>query len=439
MVVLSCLLLTGIPASAAGLIRDAEIERTLNAAARPLLQQAGVPVVSTNILIVNDTSMNAFVAGGNNIFVHAGLVMKLESVEMLQAVLAHEIGHITGGHAMQRAVGATSAGSAAGIGILLSLLTAAASGEASAGGAVMLGTADAVRNSVLSNTRAQEASADQSGVRYMAAAGIDPSPTLDVLNMFRGQELLSTQHLDPYARTHPIWSDRIARLKGYVSAYKPRAVQMQDEDIGYWYERAQAKFRGFIQSPKSTLQRYPESDTSEPALLARAVAYHRQGMTAKALASVDTLIGKRPDDAYYHELKGQILLESGKVSAAVQSYRRAVELAPKESLIQSGLGRALLATDTPANNKEALLTLTKSHSQDQRDGNMLRDLALAYARDGQNGMASVITAERYALAGNFKQATIHAKRAQNVLPQGTIGWLRADDILIAAKALEKGK
>lgn len=438
-VALTCavLCLTVAPAFSNGLIRDAEIERTLQSAAGPLLQKAGLPVSSTNILIVNDRSMNAFVAGGNNIFINAGLVMRLKSVEMLQAVIAHEIGHITGGHISQRAANLAGAKSAAGIGVILGLITAA-TGNHKAAAAVTIGSADAVRKSILSNTRSQEASADQSGARYMAAAGIDPAAAIEVLDLFRGQELLSVQNIDPYAQTHPLSSERISRLRGYVAAYRPKD-SAQAPDIGYWYGRAVAKFRGFLDTPKTTLKRYPSSDDSDAALLARAIAYHRLPDPAKAIASIDRLIGMRPDDAFYHELKGQFLLESGKAAPAVTAYRKAAGLAPDEPLIQSGLGRALLATDIPANNKTALAILKKSYSQDSRDAMTLRNLALAYARDGQGGMASVITAERYALASDFKQATIHAERAKQALPQGTSGWLRADDIVIAAKRMNDGK
>lgn len=431
------LCLTTGPILAAGLIRDAEIERTLQSAARPLLQKAGLPVSSTNILIVNDRSMNAFVAGGNNIFINAGLVMRLKSVEMLQAVIAHEIGHITGGHASQRAANLAGAQSAAGLGMILGLITAAA-GSPQAGAAVAFGSSDAVHRSILSNTRAQEASADQSGARYMAAAGIDPAAAIELLDLFRGQELLSVRNIDPYAQTHPLSSERISRLRSYVAAYRPRD-SAQRPDLAYWYARASAKFRGFLDSPKSTLKRNPASDDSEAALLARAIAWHRLPDAAKATTAIDRLITMRPDDAFYHELKGQFLLESGKAAAAVKSYRKAAGLAPDEPLIQSGLGRALLATDTGANNKAALAILKKAYTTDSRDAMTLYNLALAYARDGQAGMASVITAERYALASDFKQATIHAERAKQVLPQGTSGWLRADDIVIAAKRMTDGK
>jgi predicted Zn-dependent protease len=432
-----CLVVLANPASAKGLIRDAEIERTLASAARPLLQKAGVPVSATNIFIVNDRDMNAFVAGGNNIFINAGLVMRLKSVEMLQAVIAHEIGHITGGHQSQRAAGMGSARTAAGIGILLGLATALA-GQTDTGVGIAIGSADAAKRSVLANTRAQEASADQSGARYMALAGIDPKAALDVLNLFRGQELLSTAHVDPYTVTHPLSSDRISRLRTVVAAYKP-GQSIQPPDMDYWYARTVAKFRGFMDASKSTLKRYPKTDTSEAAMLARAVAYHRLPNAAKALAEINALIKKRPKDPYYHELKGQILLESGKAQSAIQSYETASKLAPDQPLILAGLGHAMLATDTKANNKAALNTLKKAYAADPRDGQMLRNLALAYARSGNTGMASVVTAERYALASNFKTARIHAERAIGLLPQGSSGYLRADDIIVLANRQKKRK
>jgi predicted Zn-dependent protease len=229
----------------------------------------------------------------------------------------------------------------------------------------------------------------------------------------------------------------MSRLRGYVTAYRP-VESTQPAEMAYWYDRTVAKFRGFLDHPRSTLKRYPDSDTSEAALMARAIALHRLPDPARAVRAIDELIARRPGDPYYHELKGQFLLENGDARPAVASYRRAAELAPDEALIQSGLGRALLATDTQANNAAALETLKKAYARDARDGQTLYNLALAYARDGQHGMASLLTAERYALASDFKQATIHAERAQKVLPRGTTGWLRADDIIVAAKRMREG-
>ena len=422
-------------ASAQGLIRDAEIERTLRIVAQPIVKAAGVGRIS--FFIVNSHSPNAFTTGGNNIFIHSGLIRRMKSVEMLQSVIAHEIGHITGGHITQRITNIGSANTAAGIGVLLGVLTAAAGGGSGAIGIAAAGQSIGQRN-YFSFTRGQESAADQSGARYMANAGIDPSAALDVLNIFRGQEALSISRQDAYTLTHPLSSQRISDLKTYVAAYKHRPTT-QSKTVDYWYARSLAKFNSFIGSPKGILRKVPKSDKGEIATLTRAIAYHRLPNKNKSLKAIKRLISMRPKDPYYQELYGQILLENGSASNAVVAYRKAVQQQPKDAQLLAGLGRAQLAVKSKSSAKTALATLKKSYARDPRNGRMLRDLGVAYAKTGNPGMASATTAERYALSSNFKQAEIHAKRAVKLLPEGSTGWRRAADILAIAERLNKGR
>ena len=425
-----------LPANAASLIRDAEIERTLRQVAKPLLQKAGL-ASRVSVLIVNDPKLNAFVAGGNSIFINSGLIRRLSEKDMLQAVIAHEISHMTGGHISQRVAGIGSAKTAAGLGLLLGIATALGTGNASAGVGLAIGSNDAARKNFLAFTRSQEASADQSGARLMASAGIDPASMLEVINLFRGQEMLNIERADPYVQTHPLSAERLANLQLYVKAYKTKAVK-PDPSLDYWYKRTVAKFDGFMGNPKTVIRK-AKKDNSEFGTLRRAVAYHRLPHPKKALIEVNKLLKLRPNDPFYHELRGQFLIEIGDGAGAIKSFRQATKLAPKEPLILAGYGRALLTQNTKTNNAAALKVLKQAYAKDPRDGRMLRDLGLAYARAGNNGMAAISSAERYAIASNFKQAKLHANRAQKLLPQGTAGWLRAQDIIATANRFEKRK
>jgi predicted Zn-dependent protease len=422
-------------ANAQGLIRDSEIEHTLRIIAAPIAKAAGVGRV--NIYIINNHSPNAFTTGGNNIFIHSGLIRLMTSVEMLQSVIAHEIGHITGGHITQRVANLGNVRTAVGLGAVLGILTAVAGGGKGAIG-VAAATQSVAQRRFLAFSRGQESAADQSGVRYMARAGIDPSASIDVLNIFRGQEALSISRQDAYAITHPLSSQRISDLRTFVAAYKGR-TSTQSPNIDYWYARSLAKFNSFIGSPKGVLRKLKRSDKGEIATLTRAIAYHRLPNKKKSLTAIKRLISMRPKDPYYQELYGQILLENGHASAAAAAYGKAVRMAPKDPQILAGLGRAQLAKNSGYSAKTALSTLKKSYARDPRNGRMLRDLGVAYAKTGNPGMASVTTAERYALASNFKQAQIHAKRAIGLLPEGTTGWRKAADILAIAERLNKGK
>ena len=422
-------------ANAQGLIRDSEIEYTLRIVAQPIAKAAGVGHI--DIYIINNNNPNAFTTGGNNIFIHSGLIRQLKSVEMLQSVIAHEIGHINGGHITQRAANIGTARSAAGLGILLGILTAAAGGGEGAIGVAAAAQSVGLRN-YLAFTRGQESAADQSGVRYMARAGIDPSASIDVLNIFRGQEALSVKRKDAYAITHPLSSQRILDLETFVAAYKGRPTS-QHPNVDYWYARARAKFNGFTGSPKGVLRKLKKTDKGEIATMTRAIAYHRLPNKKKSMAAIKRLIDMRPKDRFYQELYGQILLENGNSSGAVKAYNKAVQMAPKDPLILAGLGRAQLADKSGSSAKTALATLKRSYARDPRNGRMLRDLGVAYAKTGNPGMASVTTAERYALASNFKQAGIHATRAVRLLPEGSTGWRKAADILAISERLNKRK
>lgn len=416
-------------AQAQGLIRDAEIERTLSLIADPILRAAALNPRTVNIRIINNPRMNAFVAGGNNIYIHTGLLRRLKSIEQVSAVLAHETGHIAGGHLVRRDAQLRNSKGIAGLGLLLAVAVAVA-GDRRVGAATGLLSQEAALRSFLSHTRSEEASADQAGLRFLVGAGVDPQGMIEVLKMFSGQELLSSSRADPYVMTHPLWSQRLRYIEDRIAS-APRGKPASATDA-YWHARMVAKFNGFIGSPRQTLRKYKD-DKSEYGLLARAVAYHRYPDIRRSMQAVDALIRARPRDQFYRELKGQFLIEDGKAAASVKAYREAVSLAPKEPLILAGLGRALIALDQPGATKEAQKVLERARSLDPAIAGVFRDLAVAYARNGQIGNASLATAERFALQGRLRDAQIHATRAVKRLPEGSAGWRQAQDIITVAK------
>ena len=417
-------------AQAQGLIRDAEIEHSLDSLARPILTAAGLSPGNVKIMVINDSRLNAFVIDGRHIFIHSGLIRKMETPEMLQSVIAHEAAHIANGHITRRAVNARNARTAAGLGLLLSGIVAA-TGNAQAAGGLAVGSGSSAQRLFFAHTRAEESAADQSAARYMARAGIDPTAMVDVLDIFRGQEALSASRRDPYALTHPLSSQRLRAARSYAAAYPPQGTPAQSST--YWYQRAQGKLDAFLGNPSRTIRRLRGANDDSIILMKRAVAYMRLPDYDKAMDNMNALVRARPDDPYVHELRGQILYEAGRFDQSVAAYARAVELAPSQSLILAGYGQALLARNTNANNRKALDVLERSRARDPYQSRMLRDLAVAYARLGNNGMASLSTAERYALIGRLRDAAVHAERASGLLPSGSTAWNRAQDILNAAK------
>lgn len=422
-----------LPARAVSLLRDADMEYALAQLAAPVLTAAGLSASRTKILVVDDGTLNAFVVSNDAIYLHSGLIGRMENAAMLQAVIAHEAAHIANGHITRRMTNLGSARTAAGLGIALALITAAAGGGEAAG-AIAAGTQSAALRNFLSHTRAEESSADQAGARYLRSAGIPLSGMLDVFRLFRGQEVLSAARQDPYVRSHPLSRDRLRAIEGYAAAATGRAVSGDTATWNYWFARAKGKLTAYQRRPNWTLNRLGDSGYPDVALMREAMARHRNSQTRQALAAIDKAIAMRPNDPFYRNLKGQILMETRQFAAAANAHGRAVQLRPRDGLLQAGYGRALLASGNVA---AALPALERARSIDFRDGSMLRDLSVAYARTGNNGMASLITAERYALRGSLEDAEIHAKRATGLLAEGSGPWQRAHDVLLASERAQK--
>ena len=432
MIIAFCLLsLSAHALQARGFIRDAEIEATLQLIAQPIFVAAGLRPGSVRIVIVNDPSVNAFVNGRRTIFINTGMLTRLKTVPMIQSVIAHEVGHIVAGHSVTRAGGAASANSAMGIGLVIAALAASAGGQ-DAAAALAAGSAQIANRRFLAHTRAEEAAADQASVRFMARAGIDPQGALDVLSLFRGQEILSETRRDPYATTHPQSSQRMNYLEGAVASNRKHAKPTSDQTT-YWHRRMVAKFEGYLRNPRTILTRAKSETNTEIATYMKAIAYHRSSKSKDAHAHVDALLKARPKDPFYNELKGQFYLESGQLEPAIQYYRRALSLRPKESLLQAGLGRALLAQETAQGTKEAFDLLQKAKRADPLNPRILQDLAVAHARSGRPAHAALATAERFALVGRVKDAKLQAERALKGLPEGTPAWRQANDIVTVAK------
>lgn len=423
------------PASAGmSLIRDAEIEATIRRIADPLMRVAALNPAMVKVYVVEDRRPNAFVAGGQNVFVTTGLLTELDTIDEVRAVLAHELGHLTGGHQVRRDQAMGGARGIAAIG-MLGAAAAVVGGVPEASVAIAAGAGQAAQREALAYTRGEEAAADQAGMRYLSAAGGDPKAAVSVMQRFRRAETLTGRFADPFAQTHPMWSDRIAMLEEAVAGLPP-GKPVPEEDA-YWHARMVAKLSGFLATPAETLRRYPASDGSDAGRLARAIAWHRQPEAARSHAALAGLEAERPDDAFLLDLDAQFRLESGDAAAAADLWRQAVALAPRQPLLLGGLGRALLNTGDERLTAEARDALARSAELDRANGPVLRDLALAEARLGNEGAAALATAERFLLEGRLADASRNAARAADLLPKGSPGWRKAEDMLRMTRRTSK--
>ncbi|MCG6560407.1 M48 family metalloprotease [Ruegeria sp. 1NDH52C] len=426
-------LVTAGSASAITLLRDPDIENGLEELAFPILRAAGLNPRRVKLLVVDDSSLNAFVLDHNAIFIHSGLIQKVARADILQAVIAHEAAHIANGHIARRIGNFENAQTLSKLGLALSLIAAAAGGGEAAAG-IAAGTQSSALRGFLKHTRAEESAADNSAASYLRWSDISLRGLVDLHRTFAGQELLSVGRQDPYMQSHPLTRDRIRNAEAFLQSYGDKAPENPNAD--YWFARVRGKLSAFSRSSKWTLGRAPEEAHRDIRLMREAIAWHRDRNLSRARAAIDGAIALRPEDPFYVELKGQILMEHRQTQSAVATYEQAVDLAPNNALILAGYGRALLSA---GQDRAALEVLERARAREYRDVRMLRDLAVAYAKLGNDGMASMVTAERYALQGRPEDALIHAKRAVGALPTGSPGWQRAQDVLLASERSVKRK
>jgi len=409
-------------------IRDAEIENTIRTYAAPLFQAAGLEPSDVRIYLVDDRSLNAFVAGGQRLFINTGLIMRSKHAGQVIGVIAHETGHIAGGHLsrLHAAIANSTAQS------ILALVIGAAAVIGTGRGADVAGGQSMGLRSFLHYNRTQESAADQAALRYLDATGQSSRGLLEFMEVLDGQELLSADRQDPYLRTHPLSRERIDAVQAHLSR-SPNRDKAQPARIQELHRRMLAKLYAFLEPFRRTLRRYPESDTGVDARYARAVAYYRKPDLGKALPLVDGLIAERPEDPYFHELKGQMLFENGRAAEAQKPYETAVRLLPRSPLLRRGLAQVQLELGDPALLEPAIRNLRAALQQDADAPFTWRQLAIAYGRRGNMGMSAVALAEEALLQGHARQARYHAGKAEKLLPRGSIGWLQAQDILQAAK------
>ena len=194
------------------------------------------------------------------------------------------------------------------------------------------------------------------------------------------------------------------------------------------HHRMVAKLMGYT-APEAALSRFSEADRSVPARYARAIATYRHADLRAAIAQIDALIAQQPNNPYFHELKGQALLEGAKPHEAIAPLRRAVSLAPVPGLVQILLAQALIATNDPKNADEAVAMLKAALGREPESPEGYTQLAMAYGRKGDLAQADLASAKAAFTRGDIKTARELATRAKTRFPVGTPGWVKADDIV----------
>ena len=416
------------------LIRDAEVENTIAAYSTPLFQAAGLSPAGIRIYLVDSKTLNAFVAGGQNLFLHTGLLMTAEDPLEVIGVIAHETGHISGGHIAGRTDQMKKSQTGVLMSYLLGLGAALATGEPGLGAAVIAGGQDVALKSLLRFTRSQEGAADQAAVSFLKATEQSPRGLADFMETLSGQEALLVESQDPYLQTHPLTQDRIAFFRRAVEA-SPYSDKPADPELLRMHERMVAKLTGFLEPLRVVLRHYPTEDQSLPARYARTIAYYRANQLDRALAGINQLIAELPDDPYFYELKGQMLFENARLEEALPAYEAATAIRPGETTFHLSLAQVQIELNRAEFNEPALRNLEAVLRREPRNGFAWRLAATAHSRLGNQGMTMLALGEAALISGRYTEALDRAKRAQDLLGDGTVAGLQAQDVEFEAQRL----
>jgi predicted Zn-dependent protease len=416
-------------------IRDTESEQLLREYTRPILRAAGLEKQNINVVIINESVFNAFVADGRRIFVNYGAMMQSETPSQIIGVLAHETGHLAGGHlakmreqmaqaqtqmiiAMLLGAGAVVAGSRGG----------GNSGLTNAGAAAFSAPAEVIRRTLISYVRQQEENADRAGVKFLTTTGQSAKGMYETFKRFTNESLFAARGADPYVQSHPMPAERVAALEE-IAKSSPYWDKKDDAALQLRHDMVRAKISAFMERQDTVYRRYPMSSDSLPARYAHAIATYRHGDLRNALAQIDALIQVQPANPYFHELRGQALLEGGKPAEAIAPLRKAVQLSNNAPLIEMLLGQALVGTDNKAYTDEAIAILRAAVARETEAPLGYTQLAMAYGRKGDYAQADLASAQAAYLRGDNKTARDLASRAKTRFAIGTPGWVKADDIV----------
>jgi predicted Zn-dependent protease len=416
------------------LIRDAEIEGLLRLYSKPIFKSAGLNPSAVHVYIINNNKINAFVSDGQRLFIHTGLLTRTKTPNEVIGVLAHETGHIAGGHLarmgreLDKASVKSIIGMLVGVAAVVGGSAAGQDGAAKAGQGIMMGSQGLAQRGFLSYQRDMEASADAAALKFLKTTGQSAKGMLDLFQVLANESLASTTDADPYLFSHPMPLDRIRNLERAArqSSFfeKPDAPQLLLR-----HKLMQAKLAGFLESPQAVFQRYPTTDNSLPSRYARSIAMFRKGDTRNAIPIMDGLIQDLPSDPYFYELKGQALLEGGSATEALAPLKKANALLPNSGLLQILYAQALIATNNPENSRQAISLLTKAKRTESGSIEIQKYSAIAYGQLGDVPRAELATAEAAMAQGDNELAVEKAKFALAQFKQGSQEWLRANDIL----------
>ncbi len=414
---------------AASQISDTETERMIGELIAPLGDAAGIPKGRLKIHIIDDDDFNAFVMGGEDVYVYTGLLKQIKTPDALQAVVAHELGHMIGGHMAQMRdrmaaeMKRTMLIQALGVGLMV------AGGNPSLGAGVLGGASGVAQQSMLAFSRDEERIADNMGVDLMIRASQNPNGFIDVLKQMHEMTGALEEKINPNRINHPRTTERLNNVREYLDKLdydyipdKTLTTRRTDD-----YEMVRAKLVGYLDSPAQVREKYPYSDKSDAALYARAIANMQGGNLDGARMGTQTLISRTPDNPYFWELMGDIQYQFGHYDDSVNAYEKSLEMAGNAPQIQTALALVLVERNKPGDNIRAIELCKRALLAEQMPLTYWT-LSRAYGNTDP-GRSDWAMAEYYEMINKHQDAKKYAKRAKKNLKKTEPEYIKADDIL----------
>lgn len=407
-------------------IRDDEIEKFLKDISSSIFSAAGLDPDSIKIIIVNDSSINAFVSGGQKLFIHTGLINEADDVSGLIGVIAHETGHIKGAHVIQKDQNIKEANIGSIAGYVLGLGTVLAGAPPEAGMAIGSAGQNIAARNFLSYSREYENAADTVALTVLKEINISPKGLIEILRRLQAKQKISGDISDPYLLTHPVSEERINYIQTFIRD-NPGVDKTVPQDLENRFKMVKAKVMGFLSDPDKT-RAYYQGQTGKDAIYARAIAFHKEAKFAESSVLVDQLISSEPENPYFNELKAQFLFEKGDIEQSIEQYRKVLALLGNSALIRLKLSESLLATNSQKNWQEATGQLKAALAQEPRNITTLEKLGIAYGKLNKLGDSYLYLAESAVISENRINAKKYLALAEQNIDKKSQNEVKLNDL-----------
>ena len=388
------------------IVRDAEIENFFHDLSFPIVESSTIKGTKINFYLDKQNYINAFVTSGPKIFITTELLIKTNSVDQIAGVIAHEIGHITGGHLSKRYNAYEDSMFTTMISSILAV-GAIAAGSPSAGSAILMGGEHIRNQQILSFSRNQESYADQTAIKLLKKSNYSVKGLYELFEILERKERFSK--INPYNQTHPLSIERKRVIEDHIDYKKNiESNYLLNERL----KLIKAKLIGYTTKKERFNIYYPVDKNSLESWYAKSIHYYLNGDIDKALIFIDKCINQKKENPYFYELKGQILYENGRSLLAINSYKEAIKYKNDEKHFYLAISKAIYTQKDIRLYDEGISFLKKYIDEEDFPIEAWHYLGLYYGKMGKYVLSSLALTEKFLLLNDIKNAKLQLQKAK---------------------------